>query len=181
MSLILIAVALAGLYAWYASIVTRNNRVAEALSGVDVQLQQRHDLIPKLLKIAARFMSHERELLASVASLRSEAASGMNLGQRLATEAKLGDALGRLFAVAEAYPQLKADGPMLEAQRSLEEVETNIAAARRFYNAAVTALRNACGIFPGGLLATLAGVTSQPPFFEAPTSAREPVDAALSL
>jgi len=175
------------LYAWYATIVTRRNRVAEALAGIDVQLTQRHDLIPNLLAIARRFMEHERGLLDEIAALRSKATGFGNTTDPAATagkfaaEAQLTAGLGRLFAVAENYPTLKSDGPMIEAQRGYQEVETNIAAARRFYNAAVGGLNDAIQIFPGPLLAGLAGVAKPPPFFEATAAGREAVDAGKFL
>lgn len=86
-----------------------------------------------------------------------------------------------MFALAENYPALKSDAPMIEAQRGYQEVETNIAAARRFYNAAVGDLRNATQIFPGPVLAGLAGASQLPPFFEATVEARGPVDASAYL
>lgn len=184
---IVVGVVLVGLYFWYAAIVTRKNKVGEALSGIDVQLNQRHDLIPNVLAIAKRFMEHERGLLEEITALRAQAAGQVGerdfgkIGEKFQTEAKLGLDMGRLFAVAENYPTLKADGPMIEAQRNYQEVETNIAAARRFYNSTVTDLRNATQIFPGPLLAGLAGVTTTPPFFEAPEAARGPVNAAEHL
>lgn len=178
---IVVIAALGGLYVWYATIVTRRNRVAEALAGVDVQLTQRHDLIPNLLAVAKRFMEHERGLLDEITALRAKAASATDPAARFAVEGQLDAGLGKLFAVAEAYPDLKSDRPMIEAQRGLTEVETNISAARRFYNAAVGDLRNATQIFPGSLLAGLAGASSPPPFYEAPAASRAPVDAAKYL
>ena len=172
------------LYGWYASIVTRKNRVAEAMSGVDVQLTQRQSLIPNLLAIARKFMAHERELLEEITALRARAGAAAaetdpaRMGPRFAVEQELGASIGKLFAVAENYPQLKSDGPMIEAQRAYQEVETNIAAARRFYNAAVSDLRNAVQVFPGTILAGLAGDGTLPVYFEAAESARAPVNAA---
>jgi LemA protein len=180
-------VAAAGLYIWYATIVTRRNRVAEALAGIDVQLTQRHDLIPNLLAIARRFMEHEKSLFEEITALRASAAGQAgkrdpkDAAERFAIEGKLEAGVGRLFALAENYPALKSDGPMIEAQRGYQEVEAHIAAARRFYNSAVGDLRNATQIFPGSLLAGLASVTAPAPFFEAPEAARAPVDAAASL
>lgn len=184
---IALAVVLVGGYIWYAAIITRRNRVDEALSGVDVQLRQRHDLIPNVLAIAKRFMEHERGLFEEITKLRARAAGQLGerdfakVGEKFETEARLGLDMGRLFAVAEGYPELKSDAPMTTAQRSYAEVETNIAAARRFYNSAVGDLRNAIQIFPGPLIGVLAGVTRAPPFFEIEESARAPVDAAEHL
>jgi LemA protein len=175
------------LYGLYASIVTKRNRVSEALASIDVQLTQRHDLIPNVLAIAKRFMEHERGLMDDVTALRTKAASSVGvqdpgkIAEKFAAENELGAQLGKLMAVAENYPALKSDGPMIEAQKTYAEVETNIAAARRFYNSAVGDLRNAVQIFPGVLVAGLAGAGSPPPFFEAAAGDRAPVDAASLL
>ena len=184
---IVLGAILAGLYAWYVTIVTRRNRVSEALAGIDVQLQQRHDLIPNVLAIARRFMAHERTLLEEITALRAKASQ--QLGERdfskipdkFETEARLGGQMGRLLVISENYPALRADGPMIEAQRTYTEVETNIAAARRFYNSAVTDLRNAVQIFPGSLLKGVAGVSTVPPVFETIEAARTAVDASKHL
>jgi LemA protein len=180
-------VAAVGLYFWYASIVRRRTRVFEALAGIDVQLEQRHALIPNVLTIARRFMEHERGLLSEITELRSHAHQHVGkrdlgtVGEKFAAETKLGEQMGRLLMLAENYPQLRADGPMIEAQRTYTEIETNIAAARRFYNASVTALTNAVATFPGSLLKGLAGVSEIPPFFETSDAARKPVDAGQFL
>lgn len=179
---IIAGIGTAGLYAWYATIVAKRNRVAEALAGIDAQLNQRHDLVPNLLAIAKRYMTHESDLLEEVTRLRGAASAARDPAAKFAAEAQLDGGIGRLLAVAENYPALKADGPMIEAQRGLQEVETNIAAARRFYNSAVADLRNATQTFPGSLLAPLAGAGgTPPPFFEASAQARAPIDAATLL
>jgi LemA protein len=182
-----IGAALALLYLLYATIVRRRNRVAESLAGIDVQLQQRHDLIPNVLRIARRFMEHESQLLNDITALRAKAQQQLGerdfarIPEKLEAEAQLGQQMGRLLMLAENYPQLRSDGPMIEAQRSYSEVETNIAAARRAYNAAVMDLRNAVEIFPGQLLKGVAGVKTVPPAFEALDAARAPVDASQHL
>lgn len=184
--LILIA-ALAILYFWYVSIVTRRNAVSEALGGVDAQLQQRHDLMPNVLAIAKRFMQHETDLFSHITQLRSAASSKVGdrdfarIGEKLQIEQQLDQNVGRLFALAESYPDLKSNAAMAEAQRSYQDVENNIAAARRFYNSAVGQLRNAVQIFSGSMLAQAAGVTTLPPFFEAEATARAPVKASEFL
>jgi len=185
--LVIIAIAALGLFVWYATIVKRKNQVAEALADIDAQLAQRHELLPNVLEIAKRFMAHEKELLDGIARLRGaaqgplRAASPQALAEKFNAENQLTAGLGRLFAVAENYPQLKSDAVMLRAQSTCQEVETNVAAARRFYNAAVASLRNACQIFPGQLIAPLAGVTGMPPFFEAPAEYKGTVNAADHL
>ncbi|MBC7520180.1 MAG: LemA family protein [Sandarakinorhabdus sp.] len=182
MGLIIAGVVLAMLYFWYAGIVAKRNRVAEALAGIDAQLNMRHDLVPNLLAIAKRYMAHEADVIEAVTKLRAAATGASDPAAKFAAEAKLDAGIGRLMADAENYPALKADGPMIEAQRGLQEVETNIAAARRFYNSAVADLRNATQTFPGSLIAPLAGAGgAPPPFFEAPAEARAPIDAAALL
>ena len=182
MKLIVIGIVLAGLYFWYASIVAKRNRVAEALAGIDAQLNMRHDLVPNLLAIAKRFMAHESGIIDQVTEARASAAGAATPAAKFAAEARLEAGIGRLMAVAENYPTLKADGPMIEVQRGLQEVETNIAAARRFYNSAVADLRTATQTFPGSLLAPLAGAGGPPPpFFEASAESRAPIDAAALL
>ena len=184
---VVVGVVVIGGYAWYASIVRRKNRVLEALAGIDVQLQQRHDLIPNVLTIARRFMEHERQLLEEITELRAKAHQQVGernfaqVGEKFETEARLSQQMGRLMMLAENYPQLKSDGPMIEAQRTYAEIETNIAAARRFYNATVTALNNAVQTFPGSLLKGLAGVSETPAFFQTTESARTAVDASKYL
>jgi LemA protein len=183
----ILIVLIVGVYIWYAMIVTRRNRVSEALAGIDVQLQQRHDLIPNVLKIARRFMEHERSLLEEITALRNSASAQVGsrdfkaAEQRFETEKRLDAGMGRLFALAENYPELKSEGPMMEAQRAYSEVEANLSAARRFYNAAVGDLRNIVEIFPGSLLKGFAGVSVLPPFFETAEAVRAPVDASQYL
>ena len=174
------------LYIWYAKIISRRNTAREALSGIDVQLTKRSELIPNILAIAKKFMEHEKELLEKVTALRSKANAKYDeldpkqVAKHLEDSAALGAQMGKLMISMEAYPDLKSNETMLQAQKSYNEVEAQIAAARRFYNSAVSDLNNSIEIFPGGLLAPLAN--SRPmPFFEGETSSREPVDAGKLL
>ena len=167
---------LAGAYAWYVALITRRNKVREAMSSVDVHLTQRHDLIPNLVALAGQYMQHERELLAKVTRLREAAThaggrSAGELGARFGVEAQLGAQVAQVFARLEAYPDLKSDGPLRDAQAAWVEVEAQITAARRFYNAAVNQLNNAAQMFPGSLIAGAVGVEPMP-FFEASAAAR---------
>lgn len=184
---IVIGVLVVGGYAWYAAIVRRRNQVLEALAGIDVQLQQRHDLIPNVLTIARRFMDHERQLLTEITELRARAHQQVGerdfakVTEKFEIESRLAQQMGRLMMLAENYPQLKSDGPMIEAQRTYAEIETNIAAARRFYNSAVTRLNNAVQTFPGTLFRGMAGVGAPPPYFHTTEAARGAVDASRYL
>jgi len=174
--LIIGAAGVAALYFWYVSIITRRNKVREALSSVDVHLTQRHDLIPNIVALAGKYMEHERALLTDVTRLREQARSiapttPSDAGKRFAIEGELGQRVGQLMVSMEAYPQLKADQPVMDAQRTWTEIEAQITASRRFYNAAVNQLNNAIQIFPGSIIAGIAGVAAMP-FFEAPAEAR---------
>jgi LemA protein len=175
MWLIIAAAGVAALYLWYATIIARRNKMREALSSVDVHLNQRHDLIPNIVSLAARFMEHERGLLTEVTRLREEAkatpTTPTEVGKRFALEGELGQRVGQLLVGMEAYPELKSDRPLIEAQQTWTEIEAQITASRRFYNAAVNQLNNAIQIFPGPIIAGIAGVTAMP-FFEAPAAAR---------
>lgn len=157
-------------YIWYAVIVARRNRVDEALAGIDVQLTKRHELIPNVLTIARKFMDHEKSLLADITELRTKASANVTGGSAEAVAAKFGAAdaltekLNQLFISVEAYPELKSHQTMQTAQVTLNEVETQLAAARRFYNSAVADLNTAIEIFPGTLLAGLAHARRLPPY-----------------
>jgi len=174
-------------YGWYASLIQKRNKAREALSGIDVQLRKRFDLIPNILKIASRFMQHERELMTQITDLRAQALqtydrnSTESVSGHLQAAGALQPAMMKLFAVAENYPQLKSDQNMLAAQHTYTEVEGHIAAARRAYNATVTSLNNSVEIFPGSVIAAIAGVKSMPFYEETDATVRQPVDASEFL
>jgi len=175
-------IVLAG-YFWYVSIITKRNKSLEALSGIDVQLQKRGELIPNILKIAKKFMEHEQGLLQQITALRSQAAQPYDtadqqrVAEHLAAAGQLDQHMGQLMIQVEAYPDLKSDQTMVTAMQSYNEVEAQIAAARRFYNSAVNALNNAVQIFPGSMIANMAGVGAMP-FYDAPESVKAPVNAS---
>lgn len=170
-------------YAWYVSIVTKRNAMEEAFSGIDVQLKKRTDLIPNVLAIAKKFMTHEKELLEEVTRLRTDvlnAASSNNNEQRFKLEGQLENSLSGLMIAVENYPELKSDATMLDAQRTYADVEAHISAARRNFNSANRVLRNAIQVFPGNIIAAIVGVKAMA-FFEISESERQPVNAAELL
>ena len=139
-------------------IIGSRNRVDEAWSGIDVQLKRRHDLVPNLVEAVKGYATHEREVFDAVTRARAAAASpGSSPAEQGRQEGALGQALGRLFAVAEAYPDLKASTNFLELQQQLAETEDRIAAGRRFYNANVRALNTRVESFPSNLVASSFG------------------------
>ena len=174
-------------YSWYASQIGKRNKAREALSGIDVQLRKRFDLIPNILKIASRFMQHETELMTQITNLRSQASqtydrsNAESVSSHLQAAGALQPAMMKLFAIAENYPQLKSDQTMLTAQHTYAEVEGHIAAARRAYNAAVTSPNNSVEIFPGSLIAAIPSIKAMPFYEETEAAARQPVDAAELL
>ena len=178
----IIVVLIALPYLWYALIVSKKNSAKEALSGIDVQLRKRSNLIPNILKIAQKFMDHEKKLLNDITTLRAKAAEDYNIADPKAVEthlkniSELDAAMNRFNLTMEAYPDLKSDQTMLQAQKTYNEVEEHIAAARRFYNAAVTSLNNSIEIFPGNLFAGFAKASPMP-FYETDAASKVLVDA----
>ena len=177
---IAVAAALLG-YGWYVSLIVRRNRAREALSSVDVQLRKRFDLIPNVLKLAQRYMDHEKGLLAEITALRAKVEApyrrqdSAEVAAHLEASRALESGLGRLFALAENYPDLKANTTIIRAQETYEEVEGHISAARRFYNSAVGELNNAVEIFPGSVIAGWANVRAMPFYELDEPAARQPV------
>jgi LemA protein len=161
-------VILAGLV-WYAisiynNLVNSRNRVGNAFSQIDVQLTRRYDLIPNLVEAVKGYMGHERGTLEDVINARNAASAGLKkaaadpsdpeaIKALAAAEATLGGTLGRLFALAEAYPDLKANQNMLELQEELTSTENKVAFARQAFNDSVLSYNNACENFPGNLIA----------------------------
>jgi len=139
----------------YNALVKNRQMAGEGWSGIDVQLKRRADLIPNLLEAVKGYMSHEKELLEEVTRLRSQAVSGSSgsPAQRAGIEGALSGALGKLMAVAESYPDLKANENFKEFQQALEETENEISMSRRYYNGAVRNLNVSVETFPSTLVA----------------------------
>jgi LemA protein len=155
--IILAVVVVAAIYAVsiYNGLVKNRQMVEEGWSGIDVQLKRRTDLIPNLLETVKGYMSHERETLEAVTNARAAAtsASAGSPEQRAAAEGQLGQALGRLIATAEAYPDLKANTTFLEFQTALQGVEEEIQMSRRYYNGAVRNLNVQVESVPSNFIA----------------------------
>ena len=168
-------------YNIYVQLIKKRNKVKEAMSGIDVQLNKRYSLIPNILTIANRFMEHERELLEGITELRSRAASikatDATISEKINLDNQIASKMGQLFVSVENYPQLKSDQTMIQAMQTYSEVEEHIAAARRFYNSAVNELNNSVEIFPSSLVASIIGIQAYP-FFEALEKAKQEVNAA---
>lgn len=152
----------------YNRLVAFRNRFKNAFSQIDVQLQRRHDLIPNLVETAKTYLSHEKETLENVTTARNQAvaaqkaaaanpANGSLVDKLSQAEGMLTGALGRLFAVSEAYPDLKADGTMRDLMESLETTENKVAFARQAYNDAVMNYQTYKESFPNNFVAGFTG------------------------
>jgi LemA protein len=148
----------------YNNLVSLRNRVKNGFSQIDVQLTRRHDLIPNLVEAVKGYMSHERGTLEDVVRARNAAVTGLQnaaadpsnpeaIKQLGAAEGALNGALGRLFALAEAYPDLKANQNMMQFQEELASTENKVAFARQAFNDAVMNYNNGCESFPGSIVA----------------------------
>ena len=179
--LLVIIALLCILYPMYVRLIQLKNKTKEAMSGIDVQLKKRYDLIPNILTIAQKYMEHERGLFDEITRLRTTAAriksDADTIGQKINLDNQIAAKMGQLMVNVENYPQLKADSTMMQAMQTYSEVEEHIAAARRFYNSAVNTLNNAVEIFPSSLIATMIGIKSYP-FFETDEQSRQSVNAA---
>lgn len=167
-------------YCLYVSLIKRKNKVKEATSGIDVQLKKRYDLIPNLLKMAQKYMEHEKGLMTEIVRLRTEVMKknfDATPQEMIELDNMLNSKMRELFLSVENYPDLKSNQTMLQAMQSFNEVEEHIAAARRFYNASVNDLKNAVEIFPSNIIAAMIGVKADMPFFEAESEAKARIEA----
>jgi LemA protein len=158
MSWILIAaIVAAGLYAVsaYNRLVSLRNSSENAWSDIDVQLKRRYELIPNLVETVKGYAQHEAGTFEKVTQARSQAMQASTPGEKGAAEGNLSQVLKSLFAVAEAYPELKANQNFLELQSELSAIEDAIQNARRYYNAVVRDLNTACDVFPSNVVANL--------------------------
>ncbi|HEY8381353.1 MAG TPA: LemA family protein [Microvirga sp.] len=172
------ALALLALYliSTYNGLVSLRARAAQAFSDIDVQLKQRHDLIPNLIETVKGYAGHERGTLEAVVRARNEALTA-GVSDKPAAEAALNGSLGRLMALAESYPDLKADENFRQLQTELAEVEDKLAAARRFFNNAVAEYNAGVGAFPAVLFAGLFGF-GQRAYFDIGEGERQRLDVA---
>jgi LemA protein len=162
----------------YNRLVTFRNRVDNAWAQVDVQLKRRYDLIPNLVETVKGYAAHERETFEAVTKARAQAQAAQGPAAQGAAEGILSQALGRLFAVAEAYPELQADENFRQLQTELAETENRIAVSRQVYNDTVLTYNNAIQTVPGVLVAGPLGFAKKD-FFEVEEAAREAPQVAF--
>ena len=175
----IIVVLLLAVMLFYNGIVRTRNRVDNAWSQIDVQLKRRYDLIPNLVETVKGYAAHERGTLDDVIKARNSAISAQGPAQVSAAENQLSGALGRLIALSEAYPDLKANANFQQLASELSDLENKIAASRRFFNNAVQEYNTGIQQMPAALFAGMFGFTRKE-FFDLGTSRAE-VEAAPSV
>lgn len=169
---VLLAVYLIGTYN---GLVILKTRIQEALSGIDVQLKRRADLIPNLVETVKGYAKHEKQVFENVTKARSALMSADSLSQKAEANAGLTTALKSLFAVAESYPELKASTNFQDLQRQLEDTEDKVAYSRQFYNSNVLDFNTRLQIFPSSIIANMFGF-KQAEFFAATDEERKKIE-----
>ena len=162
----------------YNQLVAGRNQVDNAWKQIDVQLKRRHDLIPNLVEVTKNYMQYEQETLTRVIEARNRAVSAATPAEAIAAEGALSGALGRMFALMENYPQLKADQNVARLMEELTTTENKIAFARQFYNDSVMTQTNRIQSVPSNFLAGPFGFTV-PAYFEAPEAERGAIKVSL--
>lgn len=158
----------------YNGFVVLRTRIQEALSGIDIQLKRRTDLIPNLIETVKGYAKHEREVFQNVTKARSSLVAAKTPNEKAQANNMLTDALKSLFAVAEAYPQLQASTNFQDLQRQLEDTEDKIAYSRQFYNSNVLDFNARVRTFPSNVVANTFGFKEED-FFEAEEEARKSI------
>jgi LemA protein len=176
--IIIVAVIVLWIVAVYNSLVRLKNRTEEAWSDIDVQLKRRYDLIPNLIETVKGYAKQEQEVFTKVTEARSAAMNAQNVHDKAEKENMLSDTLKSLFAVSEAYPDLKSSQNFSQLQGELTDTENKIQASRRFYNTNVRDLNIKIESFPTNLIAGMLGYVKKE-FFEAAEAEKEPVKVSF--
>ncbi|MEI3529667.1 MAG: LemA family protein [Bacilli bacterium] len=156
----------------YNSLVNLRNKVKDQWAQVDVLLKRRADLIPNVVETVKGYAAHEKDTLDAVITARNKAVNATNQHDEMAANGELSQALGRLFALSEAYPDLKANTNFLDLQNNLKDTEDKISFARQFYNDMVLTYQNKLEMFPSNIVASLFGFKAAE-FFEATSAEKE--------
>lgn len=157
---------------YYNRFVVLENRTKNSLAQIDVQLKKRADLVPSLVKVVQAYAKHEKKIMQEVTKARTELVRGKNIQERVKAGDKLQNALKSIFAIAENYPQLKANENFLHLQQELSAIEDKVAYARQYYNDAVLFLENASQKFPGVIFFKLYG-REKKEYLKIPAASRE--------
>ena len=178
--LAVVAVLIIAVIAIYNKLVRLRNTVKTSWSDIDVQCKKRYDLVPNLVEAVRGYASHEKSVFEKVTQARSAAMQAASPAEMAKAENMLRDTLKSLFAVAEAYPELKANANFLQLQSQLQDLENNIEYARRYYNAVVRDYNILIESFPSNLIASQFGFKQEELFqLEAPEAERKPVKVSF--
>ena len=164
----------------YNSLVKLRNNRENAFANIDVQLKQRHDLIPQLVAAVKGYAEHEKELLTRVTEARTAAMQATGINDKIQAENRLTNALSGLKVSLEAYPDLKANQNFLQLQNEISDIENKLAATRRYFNTATRELNNKVQTFPSNILAGMFGFQKEP-MFEVPTEERASMEKAPEI
>ncbi|MHB1147273.1 MAG: LemA family protein [Lutibacter sp.] len=176
----IVAVLAIWLVAIYNGLVSFRNNRENAFADIDVQLKQRHDLIPQLLGAVKGYMEHERGTLEAITNARSRAMNAGTINEKIAAEQELGAALKGLSIQVEAYPDLKASQNFMQLQTEISDIENKLAAVRRYFNAATKELNIAVQKFPNNIFASMFGFKTEP-MFDLGVAGREQMDVAPEI
>ena len=165
-------------FALYNSFVKLNNKVKEAFSTMDVYLKKRWDLIPNIVETVKGYAKHEKDTLKEVVELRNSAYDKMSDDEKIKTNEQLSSGISKIMALAEAYPDLKANENFKDLSKELSKVEDDIANSRKYYNGVVRIYNNKVEMFPSNIFAGLFGYKSKA-MFEASANERENVKVEL--
>ena len=165
---------------FYNRLVKLKQNRKNAFSDIDVQLKQRLDLVPQLVSTVKGYAEHESKIFEEVTKMRAQVNPNAGVAERAQAEASLGSSLMNLFAVAENYPDLKADSNFKHLQTELSDIENKIAAARRYFNNATNEYNTACEQFPSNVVAKMMSF-NQEEFFDVPDSQREKIEQAPEI
>jgi LemA protein len=162
--LVIVAILVIWSVAIYNRLVKLRNHRENAFADIDVQLKQRHDLIPQLVETVKGYVKHERTTLENVVNLRNAAVRATSIDDKIAAENQLNSALAGLKITLEAYPDLKANQNFLQLQGEISDIENKLSAVRRFFNSATRELNNAVQTFPSNIFAGMFGFKKEPMF-----------------
>jgi LemA protein len=173
--LVIVAVIIVATFIFYYNkFVVLGNRIDNSLAQIDVQLKKRADLVPNLIETVKGYAKHEKEIMADVTKARKELLSAGTIEKKVKAGDQLQNALKSIFAIAENYPQLRANENFLHLQQELSAIEDKVAYARQFYNDSILSYNNSTKVFPGTLFASLYGAKKRP-FLEITEAEKKPV------
>lgn len=172
--IVIIAIILCWMFLTYNSLVQKRNKVEESFSTMDVYLKKRYDLIPNLVATVKGYAKHESETLEKICELRGKSYSDLSQNEKVDLNNKITNEIPKVLAVAEQYPDLKANANFLDLSSQLKTAEEDIANARKYYNATVRELNNEVQMFPSNIVASIFGFKTAK-MFEAAAAERENV------